>query len=185
VRRRPASALRPVLIAITLLHLTCAGSWRRDPLLDPQRASDIVGLHEVWTGAPRACLPVPKSDAVTGTQPAQQWSCPVPRWSSVLLTIVPGAPATRELVAQTDRTWGCTLERFSRDAVVVDRMEGQIISSVTAALESGPFEGACLALDHWYDRRECDVHLFLPDRPREPSGPPRAKATGRERCRAF
>lgn len=168
-----------------LIAADCTSSWRRDPLLDAQRAPDIVGLHDVWTGAARVCVPAKQAEAPSGRPTTATWACTVAGWDSVQLTWQPGNPSTLELSAHTERSSACSLSRFSRDAVIVDSMEAAVVSGVTAALESGPFDGACLSLDHWYDRPQCDVTLFLPDRPRAPRGPPRPAPTGRQRCSTF
>jgi len=86
----------------------------------------------------------------------QGWHCAVAGWQSV--TFATG-PADRLLQADSDRWRACELKRLAADYVVVSRMEGQIVSQLTARFTSGPLSGTCAAISFWYDRPGCGLVL--------------------------
>lgn len=158
--RGPGRIVFIVLAAVAALVPGCAnhGDTARKPPARPWSAApDVAELGRLWRSAKPDCSLLDPSVLRYEKTLTQAWNCAVAGWESVTFA---SGPADRRLLAHGDEWKWCELRRLAAEYVIVDRMEGKIVSEVTAMLKSGPLSGMCAAASFWYDRPGCDLTLM-------------------------
>jgi hypothetical protein len=120
----------------------------------------MVELADVWAGRKQSC-----SAGHDSSQPVvQRWNCSAPGWESVTLTVQGNDPSSRSLRAHGKDLALCELGGPSEDVVVVDEMEGKIVSGWTVAVKGGVFAGTCVSVESYYTGSGCYVSVYPTDK---------------------
>ena len=133
------------------------GDPTRNPPAPPWSAApDVAEFGRLWRSAKGHCSPLDPSVLRNEKTLTQAWKCAVAGWESV--TFATG-PTDRRLLAHGDQWKRCEPKRLAAEYVIVDQMEGKIVSELTAMLKSGPLSGTCAVASFWYHRPGCDLTL--------------------------